>query len=249
MGRGTSGAGKGGGGRAGGAKKEDDLGPIKKFDDKPKAGWDGGWEYQGDGEEQVAFMKEYSTSYDLLDSMSHEDREAFRAWTRGAFMRGQQYEGWDSMTSEEKRWTETYDKFLDQCELTHGIEVSRRATPELVLGKGKSSATLAELQAMEGSTVHSKGALSTGLAGQGLTIGSSKKPVEYKITIPKSKGSGMWVGAKRVNGWGAKQREFMVNRDSLFQVGKTVFDSARGLYVVDLKWIGRTEHDYGSKGK
>ena len=72
--------------------------------------------------------------------------------------------------------------------------------------------------------------MSFGAASQGLTIGDSSKKVEYKLRIPPgSKGAGMWIGDKRINGWGAEQREFMSNRDSVFKVGKTTYDKRRGV--------------------
>jgi hypothetical protein len=93
--------------------------------------------------------------------------------------------------------------------------------------------------------------MSTGAAKTGLGIGSSSgKQVRLRIQIPAgAKGAGMWIGDSRIHGWGAKQLEFMTNRDSYFKVGKTVFDKASGMYVVNIKWVGHDKHDYGKKKK
>ena len=144
-------------------------------------------------------------------------------------MSGQQYRGWDGMSKTDQKITKDMDDILDRATLDEGITIHRLATAELVLGVGRRTATLEELQAMRGKSVTSKGAMSCGAAAEGLTIGSRSKEVEYRISIPGgSTGAGMWIGDKRINGWAAEQREFVMNRDTEYTVGETTFDSARG---------------------
>ena len=154
------------------------------------------------------------------------------------------------MDDYEKNLTRTYDNILDRSVLNHGLVAHRYSTAELVLGAGHKTATLAELQAAEGSLVTSKGSMSFGAASTGLGIGDSRKQIEYELKIPAgAKGAGMWIADSRIHGWGTKQLEFMTNRDIVLRVGKTVFDSARNKYVVEVYYEGRTEHDYGKKKK
>lgn len=154
------------------------------------------------------------------------------------------------MTGSEQRRTQIYDDILDQSVLNKGVVLTRSSTAELVFGGGHTKASLDDFQAAEGSIITSKGSMSFGAASQGLSIGSYGKTVEYSLKIPGgSKGAGMWVGDTRVNGWGADQREFMTNRDSVFRVGKTTYNKERRTYSVELEWMGHTAHDYGSSGR
>lgn len=221
-------------------------GGFKSFSDLA----DSSFTYAGDGQEQVDFFKANSNFDELIDGMSDEDKLAFRAWCSGVFMSGQQYRGWDNMTGNEQRRTQRYDDILDRATLSSGVELTRRSDAQLVLGAGVKRPSLAALQAAEGSIITSKGSMSFGAASQGLAIGDSSKKVEYKLKIPGgSKGAGMWIGDKRINGWGPQQREFMSNRDSVFKVGKTTYDKGRGIYTTELEWMGHTAHDYGTTGR
>ena len=226
--------------------------PPKEFDDLPS----GGFEYHGSGEEQDKFFRENSNFDQLINMMSDSDRSMFNdIWVPGHFMGGQQYKGFENMSSIEKKATRVYDKYLDQSILNKGVIVNRLATAELVLGAGHRLGSLEDFRAMEGKTVISMGNMSTGAAKQGLTIGSSisttrswGKSVEYKIHIPSgSKGAGMWIGDRRVNrGFGRDQREFIMNRDIRLKVGKTTYDAKRDCYIVNLTFDGRIPHNYTS---
>lgn len=211
----------------------------------------GGWTYHGDGQTQVNFFNQYSNYDELIKNMDQDDRDAFRDyWTPGHFMRGQQYRGWDNMSDEDKRLTQIYDDILDKSTLSHGVVLTRRTDAQLVLGAGHYTATLEELRAAEGSIVTSKGSMSFGAAKEGLTIGDSSKRIEYRLSIPGgTRGAGMWIGDRRINGWGPDQREFMTNRDISIQVGATTYDAARDIYIVNIKYVGRNKHDYGKSGK
>lgn len=209
-----------------------------------------GFEYKGDGSEQVEFFKENSNYDELISGMSRDQREAFLRWTEGYWMDGAMYDGWDNMSGRDRSMVRAYDSILDRSVLSKGVVLVRRTDAQLVMGKGHKTATLDELKAMEGSVVTSRGCMSFGAASQGLTIGSSSKHVEYRVKIPGgTKGAGMWVGDRRTSGWGAKQREFMINRDTSFLVGGTTYDSRRDVFVVDIEYLGRRPHDYGKKKK
>lgn len=229
-------------------------GTYQEFNDvsrysKGDRDWSAQFEYDGDGKQQISWFKKYSNSYELIRAMSYDEREAFLRWAEGRFMRGQQYQDFADMDSDRQEWTRIYDKILDKAVMKHGLTVTRDTTAELILGKGKTRATLAELRAMEGKDVFSQGSMSTGVAKTGLGIGSSSdKKVRLRIQIPAgAKGAGMWIGDSSIHGWGARQLEFMTNRESWFRVGKTIFDKKSGMYVVTIKWIGHEKHNYGRR--
>ena len=255
MGTGSSKLSGGGGGGAVTSedieKKELMLDGLKQFGDVAKDTHDYDVKNPGkDGSEQVDFFKENSNYDELISEMSSEERRAWESgWCPGYFMDGSQYRGWDAMTSREQEWTRTFDKYLDRATLDKPVEVVRLATGELALGAGKRTGTLADYQAMVGQTVLSKGSMSTGAARTGLSIGDSSKQCEYRIKVPGgSTGAGMWIGDSRINHWGAKQREFMTNRDSFYRIDR-VHENRYGKIVVDMTWIGRDQHDYGKSGK
>ena len=210
----------------------------------------GGFEYTGDGQEQEDFFKKYSNYDELISNMTSDERGAFLAWARGEFMHGEMYSPWGRMPDWAKEYTQHYDQILDKAVLNHGIIVSRDSTAELIFVKGHKTASLDELKAAEGTVITSKSAMSTGAASTGLSIGDSSKQILYRIKIPAgAKGAGMWIADSRIHGWGRKQLEFMTNRDSVFKVGKTVWDDRLKKYIVTLKWLGHTKHDYGKSSK
>lgn len=211
----------------------------------------GGFEYEGDGHHQEAWFKANSNVDEILNAVDSDTRDAMSDWTAGHFMLGQQYDGWDNMSQSDKARTQRYDDMLDKSVINKGVTVVRRTTAEWLFGAGKTTASISELQAAEGDIVTIKGNMSTGAARHGLTIGSGSKRHEIEIHIPGgSKGAGMWIGDRRVNpGWGAKQREFMTNRDINVQVGKTRYDSSRDVYITEVTFIGREKHDYGKTGR
>lgn len=233
-------------GRSGLKRSNNANNKIKVFTDKASSGW----EYEGDGQEAIDFFMQNSNFEELISQMDEDERKAFQLWAAGNFMSGQQYWGWDAMYNDDKAITQIMDKYLDQATLKQGVEVTRLSTAELILGAGRETATLEELQAMEGSIITSQGSLSTAAAAEGLAVGDRGKSVEYKITIPPgSKGAGMWIGDGRVNYLEADQREFMMNRDCAYKVGKTVYNKKRKKYIVNIEWAGLMEHDYGTSGK
>lgn len=202
--------------------------------------------FVGDGSEQAAFFGANSNYNELIDDMDWQHEAAFVDWSIGVWMDGQQYKGWSGMTPEERATTKMFDDVLDKATLDKGVTLSRRADAQLILGKGNRSASLEELKSMEGSIVSSKANMSFSAASQGIPMGTSGN-VEYKLSIPGgSKGAGMYIGTDRINDWGSSQREFMMNRDISFKVGKVTHDSRRNVHVVNLQYVGRQAHDYGS---
>lgn len=187
-----------------GRKSGSGISTERTFSDEP----DWGFEYIGSGDSTVRFFKDNSNFDDLIDGMSSDQRDDFRSWAGGRFMNGQQYDGWDSMSYSDRKRTQTYDDILDQSTLSEGVVLSRLSTAELLFGPGHKTGTAEDFKSMEGQIIGCKGNMSFGAGKNGLSIGSSNKTVEYKLHIPGgTKGSGMWIGDKRINGWGPKQRE------------------------------------------
>ena len=230
-----------------------------EFEDTTHATHD--YDESDDGSDEQEWFAEHSNYDELVAGMSDLERDDFRDWTRGHFMRGQQYRPFDDMSTMDQRLTKTYDKYLDQSVTDEGITLSRRATAELLGLNDADIPTIDQLKRMKGKVVVSKGSMSTAAAKDGLVIASedSEKPIEYKIHIPAgAKGAGMWLGDKQINGWGPRQREYMTNRDSVYVIGdsktkktKFVRDWWTGktqkipVQEVHLYYIGRLPHDYG----
>ena len=204
-----------------------------------------GFSYGEDAAETVKWFEKNSNFRSLIAEMSVNDKVAFQNFSKGYFMYGQQYKGFSKMTAEEQDWTRTYDKFLDKSEVNANVKVVRLATATFLFGKGKRTATLEELKAMNGKVVTSKANLSTAAAKEGLSVGDLTKQVEYKIYIPKgSKGAGMYTGVDDTHKWGVKQREFMLNRDTRWQVGDTKWNDKRKIFETDLFFVEQMPHDY-----
>lgn len=222
-------------------------GSYRSFSDVPDG--DSKDIFSGEGQAQLDFFRNHSNNESLVPRMQAESK-SFDNWVSGMYMDGEQYKGWDTMSIWAKVDTQAFDDIMDRSVLNEGLVVRRNAGASLVLGKGHSEVTLAELQAMKGRIITAKGNMSTSAAAQGLDIGS-KKPIEYTIKFPKgSKGAGVYIGDRRVNKFaGASEREFMTNRDVSFRVGKTTWDSSRQIFKTELTFIGRQEHDYGTTGR
>ena len=203
----------------------------------------GGYNYTGTGKDVQDFFKRQSNFEEIVKSLSSRDVDDFYKWAIGNFMGSNKAE-WSTLSSYEQRMLKTYDKVLDKSVLHEGIVVRRLASFSLVNNGSRSIPS--DFVSMEGNLVNVRMPLSSSAAAEGLTIGSSGKNVEYVIHIPAgSKGAGMWIGDYRINSeWGPKQREFMVNRDTIFRQGKTTYNSKRGVYEVELHYVGRTKHKY-----
>lgn len=190
MGRGSSKAGRGGG--------------YTKFSDDSL-----GMVYTGDGKDTASFFSKNSNSDELIseivniqndETLSGYERYAFRRWSEGDFMKGQQYKGWDNMTEIEQRQTKMYDNILDKSVLNKGIEVCRNSNAQLVLGKGAKTDFNA-IKAMQGKSVSCPANMSFAAASTGLDI-TNPQPVTYKLKIKGgTKGAGMWIGDTRINAW------------------------------------------------
>ena len=210
-------------------------------------------EFKGDGTEEESFFKENSNYDELVKDIKRRgDDVPFEYWSSGVFMTGYMSKlsekGFDGLDKSTKEWQVTFDHYLDQSEITKGIELRRLSDAQLLLGKGNKTATLEELQALKGRIVTSVGNMSSSAASQGLQIDSTaKKPIEYVIKVPPgTKGAGMWIGDTKLNPrWGNKQREFMFNRDINLKIGDTHYNKQRDVFEVELKYESRNKHDYG----
>lgn len=214
---------------------------------------------QDDGYDEQEWFADNSNYDELIETLDVDDRRHFRDWTRGRFMHGQQYDGFENMNEYDQNCTRTYDKTLDESVTDEGIVLSRRSTAELLGISRLKIPTADELKRMKGKLIVSKANMSTAAAKDGLVIGSDSvnKPIEYKIHIPGgAKGAGMWIGDEKISTWGPKQREYMTNRDTLFIIGdtgtktSTVYDWLGNkekvkVHVVHLYYLGRLPHDYG----
>lgn len=214
---------------------------------------DGDYTYERNGESEMLDFFRNESNYDsLISGMSRLEVSHMLRWTEGHFMYGQQYEGWDRMSERDQRMTQFYDDLVDKSTINQGFTVSRLASTELLLGKRVSSVTEEDLKNAMGKEIVSTGHMSTGAAETGLFIngGRSSKPIEYKFyTTGATKGVAMYIGDNRIDAWGAKQREVMVNRDTVWTPTGYHYDNNRRVWVVDMKYIGKTKHDYGKTGR
>lgn len=222
-----------------------------KFGDNPRTGW----RYEGDGAETVAWFKEHSNYDEVIKSLTREERRAWDdEWVPGTYMTGELYRPWDELSDSAKHDLKIFDKTLDQATLDEGIIVRRRSTTEFLFGErfGRDELSADKFKEMRGTIITADAPMSTGAAAHGLKISSSgaHKPVEYVIHIPGgTKGAGMWIGDERINsGFGAEQREFVVNRDTAFAVGRTIVGKDPidhdDVYQVHLYYVGRKKHKY-----
>lgn len=229
--------------RAGGVTRVEERDTdLQKFRGRPTRD---GWEFEHN-EWTEKWFKDHSDADKIISGMSPEERDAFVRWTQGFFMDGAQYRGWKSMSDIEQRFTRIYDKILDNATLSKGIIVYRRAGWELINNGSSRSMSESAIKSMIGQVIPCKGSMSTAAATGGLWgMGMMAKPVEYVIKVPAGKGAGMWVGDSRINpGWGPKQREFMTNRDALYRVDETHYDTKKGVQVVTLTYMGHEKHKY-----
>lgn len=228
-----------------GATRSNGLGEIKRFSDKPI----GTHEYRDNDGATAKWFLDNSNVDQLISSMDSNTQEAFRVWCEGFFMGHEQWGRWQDMSTGDRQRLSRIEKILDKSVVNNSVEVTRMSTWRLINNNSKDELSLEQLKAMKGQYIFSRGAMSTAAASQGLSISwrggidDPKKPVEYKIIIPAgSKGAGMWVGDKRINGWGDKQREFLMNRDSFYKVGNSHYDSKRNKTIIELIWSGHAKH-------
>ena len=199
--------------------------------------------------DMLEFFQKNSNYDELLAGLDSRGRDYMDVWTRGHFMHGQQYQGWDNMSAEDRRYTKFYDDLIEKSTINQGITVSRLATTELLFGERKYSVTEDELKAVMGNPVTSRGHMSSGAAEVGLTIGSYK-PIEYKfITKGATKGVAMYIGDYRATRWGSDQREVMIQRDTVWKPTGYKYDKDRDVWVVNMEYVGKERHDYGKSKK
>lgn len=205
-------------------------------------------QYKGTGKEVADFFGDHSNYKELVNNMSASERKAFKdMWSRGKFMKGQQYGSFVKMSAKEQQAIKIFDKYLDQTTLDASVKVVRLSDAQLVLGAGNREGTLEALSEMKGKQIVCDANMSFSAASEGLRIDytSPAPTVEYTLKIPQgSDGAGMYIGDSEINIWGNKQREFMTNRNIWMTVDNVEFDTARGVYKVELNYGGLMEHVY-----
>lgn len=204
--------------------------------------------YYGDGQDQADWFDNHTNVEQLIQQIlrNPKDLNEFDKWARGMLMGSGIYgeHGWDSMGEYEQRITKALDKYFDKSTTDASFAVRRLTTAEILTGSR--TATLAQLKSLIGTDIYAKGHLSTGAAKEGLVIGGPSKKVELVMHVPKgAKGTGMWIGDSRINPWGRQQREYVINRDTIWNVGNVTYNKSRGIYEVDVYFKGRKKHDYG----
>ena len=182
--------------------------------------------------------------------MTGQEQVDFESWTEGYFMDGKQWAGYENMMPLYQAMTRTYDKFIDLSVINEGVELTRLSDAQLIFGKGKHTATLAQIQKLQGQEISAKGNMSFSAAAEGLDISGTEPPIQYKLKIPKgTKGAAMWIGDERVNpNWESAQREVITNRDIVMKIGKArkkKLSNGREVIEVDLMYQRRMPHDYG----
>lgn len=219
---------------------------VKRFDSVPESGH----EYPDDKGATAKWFKENSNFEDVINEMDAITRSAFFEWSRGYMMDSRVWGEWKDLLPFQRENIQLMNAAIDKSIVNKTIEVARMSTWRIINNGENVKVSPERLRAMEGELIYVKGAMSTAAAKEGLSIdwrgkAGVHKPVEYKITIPGgSKGAGMWIGDKRVNGWGDIQREFIMNRDSYYKVGKSYYDSERKKTIVELTWMGTKKHEY-----
>ena len=217
-----------------------------------------GFTYSGDDQNVRDFFAQNSNITDIENDLTDNEDSALRLWTAGMLMSAVQYRGWDNMfdiSPSSAAVTQVLDDLIDKSRLDKGVVVTRLSTPQLITGT--KTASLAELQAAEGSIIYAAGNMSCSAAAEGLSIGSGvgvkaggSKTVEYRIKIPPSTGAGLYIGTSTLNpSFDSSQREFITSRDIYLRVGKSSYNAKRDIYVTELEYVRKGTHDYGTKGR
>ena len=131
---------------------------YKTFEDTAS----GPFTYHGDGQEAVDFFTDNSNVDSLISQMDAIEKDAFDDWTRGHFMDGQQYRGWDGMNVRDQQRTEIFDKYLDQATLEKGVTLARRSDAQLVLGAGKKPPRWTNYRRPKVATLHQRAVCRSG---------------------------------------------------------------------------------------
>lgn len=196
-------------------------------------------------DDATPFFMENTNMNELIESMGEDALSAFESWVGGEWMSRDNWAPFNQRSSYIQEDTRLIDNVLDSATLSKSVTVNRMGSARF-LGLGARVEDPSQLDSLVGKSIKSSGYMSTGAAAQGLVVERGHN-VEYRIHIPGgSKGAGMYIGDKRVNPhWGSRQREFIVNRDSVFKIKGYKRDSSRGVYMVDIEYTGRDRHDYG----
>lgn len=184
-------------------------------------------------------------------------QKAFDDWAMGRLM-GASREDYQDLSQSRQNIIKSLDKYIDKSELYQGIQVHSLGGASILTGQGR-WVVPQNLDAYVGNTIKFKTQISTAVAADGLSIGKDVgigrgKNVDYVFNVPPGKGTGMWIGDTRINGWGDRQREFILNRDTVRKVTgykKVTYKETDGwdshnreIWQVQLEYVGRERHKY-----
>lgn len=187
-----------------------------------------------------------------LGSLSDEERRSIDNLVGGQLMDPDAYLPWKEIPESMKRTILGVASALDRSEHANPFIVHRASHWRLMNEDGSNTPLTVEQineMASRGYVVRTKGHMSTSAAESGLHI-DGLQPVEYRIHYPggkASKGAGMFIsspeakikGFTKHRGIGfEREREFVGNKGSAFQVGGAHYDPIRMMTVVDLYYIG-----------
>lgn len=130
------------------------------FTDVPE----GAFSYKGTGRDVVNFFNDNSNYQELIDNMTDKEIEAFKKWTIGHFMNGQQFLGFQNMSKDDQRYTRIYDRIIDKATIDQNIVVSRSAGFSLINDGKHNELSLSELKDKIGNNIELLGHQSTGAA-------------------------------------------------------------------------------------
>ena len=222
---------------------------------------DGTHTYPDDNGKTARDVLAISNNDELIRQITKDSgaRQAFEDWASGRLM-GASREDYQDLSLSRQIIIKNLDKYIDKSELYQGIQVHSLGGASVLTGQDRYFVPQ-NLDAYIGNTIQFKTQISTAVAADGLSIGKDVgigrgKNVDYVFNIPPGKGAGMWIGDTRINGWGDRQREFILNRDTVWKVTgykKVTYKESGGwgggshnreIWQVQLEYVGRERHKY-----
>lgn len=198
----------------------------------------------------VQYFKDNSNIEQLLPLLNSTESVYFENWAAGWFMssmgRGSSSQRkYSDLDPASQKMLRTYDKYIDKSEFHEGIVVRTLGGYSPVTGN-RGVPSDAEWAKIVGNPVKLNMPMSAAAAAHGLTIGQKGKNVEYVWHIPpNTKGVAMPLVDRRVNpDWQERQREVMMNRDVYWRPGNRTFNKSRGVWEIQMYYVGKDKHDY-----
>ena len=197
--------------------------------------------YADDGGASDRWMMDNTNAQDVYNSMSYSDKELLRKWIRGDLM-GSPGTSYHDLYDTDRQIVDVVDKMSSK--FVPGEDFAVRSLSGWALITGNSHQAPQDINAIVGNQYITELPASSAFASEGLTIGHSGKPVEYVFKIPKNaKSVGVWIGNSQVNSsFGDEQREFIINRQTMWSVSGVKFNNKRNIYEVTMKYIGSVKH-------